>query len=189
MPEPSHRRGQAVLDHVLDTTLELLAEHGYAFGMDDVARRAGVHKTTVYRRWPSKPALIAAAADRLAQIEVRATRTDDPVADLTELALDVARALRSSAGTGALRAVLAAAGDDPEMAPTARAFLTQRYRVAEAIVEDAIASGRFRDDLEPTVVWEAIVNPLHLRAILGAPASDRVVRQLVDVVVRGASPR
>jgi AcrR family transcriptional regulator len=176
-----------VLDHVLDTTLELLAEHGYGFGMEDVARRAGVHKTTVYRRWPTKPALIAAAAQRLAQVEIAAERTDDPVADLTALALGVAAALRTGGGIGALRAVLAAAGDDPEMVPTARAFLTGRYRVAEAIVEDAIAQGRFREDVDPTVVWEAIVNPMHLRAILGAPASDRVARQLVDVVVRGAS--
>jgi AcrR family transcriptional regulator len=187
MGEPTHRRGQVVLDHVLDTTLALLAEHGYAFTVDDVAGAAGVHKTTIYRRWPTKAALVAAAAGRLADLQIPARRTDDPVADLTRLAVDVARALRTAAGSGALRAVLAAAADDPELVPTARHFLTGRYRVATDMLQDGIDTGRLRDDVDPTIVWEAIVNPLHMRAILGIPASDHTARQLVDLALRGAT--
>lgn len=186
MAEPSHRRGQVVLDRVLDTTLGLLAEHGYAFTVDDVAEQAGVHKTTIYRRWPTKATLVGAAASRLASIEVPERRTDDPVADLTRLAVDVARALRTGAGSGAIRAVLAAAADDPELVPTARQFLIGRYQVATRILQYAIDRGDLRDDLEPSVVWEAIVNPLHMRAILGLPASDHTARQLVDLALHGA---
>jgi AcrR family transcriptional regulator len=176
-----------VLDHVLDTTLEFLAEHGYAFSVDDIAQAAGVHKTTVYRRWPTKAALVGAAVTRLAAIEVPDRRTGDPIVDLTRLALDVARAVRTGAGTGALRAVLAAAGDDPEIVPVARQFLTGRYQLAVAIIENGIELGVFRDDIDPTIVWEAIVNPLHVRAILGTPASDHVCRQLVTLAVSGAA--
>ena len=187
MAEPSHRRGRAVLDHVLDTTLAFLAEHGYAFSVDDVARAAGVHKTTIYRRWPTKAALVGAAAARLAAIEVPDRRTGDPITDLTRLALDVARALRTGAGAGALRAVLAAAGDDPQIVPVARRFLTGRYQVALAIIQAAIDGGRLCDDIDPTIVWEAIVNPLHMRALLGTPASDHVCRQLVHLALAGAA--
>ncbi|HSL75137.1 MAG TPA: TetR/AcrR family transcriptional regulator [Ilumatobacteraceae bacterium] len=186
MAEPSHRRGQVVLDRVLDTTLELLAERAYSFSVDEVAERAGVHKTTIYRRWPTKAAIVAAAAGRLAATEVPATRTDDPVDDLTRLAVGVARVLRRPVGNGALRAVLAAAADDPELVATARGLLTGRYRLAVDMVRDAIAAGRVRDDVDPTLVWEAIVNPLHVRALLGMPASDRTARALVAVVLDGA---
>lgn len=187
MAEPSHRRGQVVLDRVLDTTLSLLAEHGYAFTVDDVAEQAQVHKTTIYRRWPTKAALVAAAVARLATGQIPHRATDDPVADLIRLAVDVARALRTGAGSGAIRAVLAAAADDPDLVPTARQFLTGRYQLAIEIIQRGIDGGSFRPDVEPTLVWEAIVNPLHLRAILGTPASDHVARQLVDLALHGAT--
>lgn len=187
MGEPSHRRGQVVLDRVLDTTLELLAERSYDFSVDDVAERASVHKTTIYRRWPTKAAIVTAAAGRLAAAEVPAARTDDPITDLTRLAVGVARVLRSPAGSGTLRAVVAAAGDDPELVPTARSFLTGRYQLAIDMIRDAVEDGRLRDDVDPTLVWEAIVNPLHVRALLGTPASDRTARALVDVVIGGAA--
>lgn len=183
MTEPSHRRGQVVLDQVLDTTLEFLAEHGYVFSIDDIAEKAGVHKTTIYRRWPTKAALVAAAVSRLASIEIPARRTNEPLDDLTRLAVDVARVLRTGVGRGALQAVLAAAAQDPDLVPTARQFLSGRYEIAVAILQDAIDRGELRDDIDPTLAWEAIVNPLHMRAILGVPASDHTARQLVQLVL------
>jgi len=187
MTEPSRRRGQVVLDRVLDTTLVLLAEHGYAFSVDDVAAQADVHKTTIYRRWPTKAALVAAAVGRLATIQIPVHHTDDPLADLRALALDVARALRTGAGSGAIRAVLAAAADDPELVPSARQFLMGRYQLAVDIIQRGMDEGTFRQDLDPTIVWEAIVNPLHIRAILGHPASDHTARQLVELALHGAT--
>lgn len=187
MAEPSHRRGQVVLDHVLDTTLALLGEHGYDFNVDTVAERAGVHKTTIYRRWPTKAALVAAAVGRLAAEEIPDRRSDDPIDDISQLALDVARALRTSAGGGAIRAVLAAAADDPELVSTARQFLTGRYQVAIRMIRTAVDRGLLRDDVDPILVWEAIVNPLHLRAILGTPASDHTARRLIDLALHGAA--
>ena len=187
MTEPSHRRGQVVLDRVLDTTLVLLADYGYAFSVDDVAAQADVHKTTIYRRWPTKAALVAAAVGRLATIQIPVHHTDDPLADLRALALDVARALRTGAGSGAIRAVLAAAADDPELVPSARQFLMGRYQLAVDIIQRGMDEGTFRQDLDPTIVWEAIVNPLHIRAILGHPASDHTARQLVELALHGAT--
>ena len=47
---------------ILDAALELLASGGYAgFRLDALAERAGVAKTTILRRWPSKAAVAAAA--------------------------------------------------------------------------------------------------------------------------------
>ena len=49
---------------ILAATRELLGETGYAaFNVDVIAERTGIAKTTIYRRWPTKSALVAAAID------------------------------------------------------------------------------------------------------------------------------
>ena len=186
-PSTTGRRGPAVDDRVLDCTLALLAEEGYEFGVDQVAERAGVHKTTVYRRYETKATLVGAAVERLAREEVPVPEPgDDPVAALRALALAVARALRKPAGANALRAALAAAGSDSELTQTAARLLASRYRLAVPLVEAAQARGELRADLDPVLLWQAIVNPLHLRAVTGEDAGDDVASALVDLVLRGA---
>jgi AcrR family transcriptional regulator len=185
--EPAHRRGQAVADTVLDTTLALITEQGAAFSIDEVAAAAGVHKTTVYRRWPTKPALIGAAAERLATAAVPPVTTGDPIADLRTLAVSVAKVLRTPSGGALLRAVVAAGAEDPDTLPVARGFLTGRYRLATALIADAQRSGTIRADVDAILLWEAMVNPLHVRALLGSPASDATARKLVDLVLRGST--
>jgi AcrR family transcriptional regulator len=179
------RRGPVVRSAILDATLQLIVEHGYGFSIDEVAARSHVHKTTVYRNWPTKPTLVAAAIDELASTTIDLTRTNDAVADLERLAVSVARTLRTTAGTQAIRAVVAAAADDADLIAAARSFLTGRYHHATAIIDDAVATGQMRHGIDPTLVWEAIVNPLHMRAILGTPATDATARRLVAQTLDG----
>jgi hypothetical protein len=95
--------------------------------------------------------------------------------------------LRTPTGGALLRAVVAAGAEDPDTLPVARAFLTGRYRIATGLVADAQRDGAIRADVDATLLWEAMVNPLHVRALLGAPASDATTRRLVDLVLRGGS--
>lgn len=185
MPEP-RRRGRAVEDAVLDATLAALGTHGYGFSVDEVARAAGVHKTTVYRRWETKPALVAAAVQRLADLQVPIPATGDTERDVMALAVAVARALRTPAGTRALRAVVAATADDPRLVDTARAFLGGRYEHAAALIRAGQDAGELRGDADPVLVWKAIVNPLHMAAICGDPPADSTARRLTELVLAGA---
>lgn len=182
----SHRRGAAVEASALDATLALLAERGYGFSVDDVAERAGVHKTTVYRRWESKPVLVAAAIQRLAETAVPVEQTDDPLADLRRLALVVEHSLRTPRGRNALQATLAAAGSDPELALVARSFFLSRYAQAAPIIEKAKEHGVIRSEVDTTLLWQAIVNPLHMNAVCGVDTSDAHVHALVDLALAGA---
>lgn len=174
---------------VLDATASLLAERGYGFSIDEVAAAADVHKTTIYRNWTTKAILVAAALDRLAETSIEVHRSDEPLTDLRELAVSVARTLRHPSGAQTIRAVVGAAADDPELIGTAERFLGGRYRIAVDIVAEAVSDGQLRDDTDGLLVWQAIVNPLHMRAILGTPASDRVTLDLVDLVLNGAVVR
>src|SRR3954469_18750615 len=72
-PDGAARRGRGrppspgIDRRILDAALELLASGGYAgFRLDELAKRAGVAKTTILRRWPSKAAVAAAAVEQLA---------------------------------------------------------------------------------------------------------------------------
>lgn len=185
----TQQRGAAVVARVLEVTLQLVAETGDDWTVDDVAERAGVHKTTVYRRWETRSALLAAAVESLAQQEVKARRTGDPLDDLRALAADVARALRSARGGNALRAALGGAAGDSERQVAAAAFLAARYALATDIVAAAQQAGALRTDVDPELLWRAVVNPLHLAALLGQPLRDTDARALLDLVVDGARPR
>lgn len=186
MSAEPRRRGPVVRDAVLDATVTALSEHGYGFSVDEVARAAGVHKTTVYRRWETKPALVAAAVQRLADTEVAIDASGDPVRDLTALVIAVARALRSPVGTHILRGVVAAAADDPELADVARSFLDSRYEYAAGLIREAQRAQFIRADVDPVLLWRAMVNPLHMSTICGVPPSDQLARGLARLVVEGA---
>jgi AcrR family transcriptional regulator len=180
---PAHRRGAAVHETVLDATLALLAERGYGFTVDEVAARAGVHKTTVYRRWDTKPTLVAAAVQRLADQDVPEVNTGDVIADLVATAVQVARALRQPAGGNALRAALAAAGADAELREVAGAFLSGRYSTGARLVASAQEQGLISAEHDPTLVWQAVVNPLHINAALNGDLGDQTARALARLVL------
>src|SRR5690625_2117431 len=65
LPAKGRPRSEAVSRSILEATLDLIAEHGAVadVSVEAVAERSGVSKATIYRRWPSKGALVAAAVD------------------------------------------------------------------------------------------------------------------------------
>lgn len=81
-------RSDEVVRGVLEAALAELASSGYArFRMDAVAARAGVNRTTVYRRWPTRAALVAAVVERL-----RAPLRQNPLPDHGALERDLVEA-------------------------------------------------------------------------------------------------
>src|SRR5215472_682720 len=86
-------RDNAVDSRVLDAAWDLLHARGFtALTVEEVAERAGVAKTTVYRRWPTKDHLAVALAARILG-EVPIADTGDLRADLTRFATTLADGL------------------------------------------------------------------------------------------------
>ena len=70
---------------VLDAAFAELDEHGYGgFSIDAVARRSGVHKTTIYRRWPTREALLVYALDTRSDRDVSIPNTGSLRQDLRQ---------------------------------------------------------------------------------------------------------
>ena len=130
---------------VLAATQELMSEEGIAgFSVDEVSRRSGVSKTTVYRHWPSRSALLIDACSRLNPC-VEQANTGSLRGDMTALAASLAQKLQASRGATVMPSVIDAAEHDPDMA----CLLAQMH--AQFLVPFVAAAERAqeRGDLPP----------------------------------------
>ena len=172
---------------VLGATADLLAEVGYEeLTFEAVARRAGVHKTTIYRRWPTKPDLVAdAARERSVQL-VEVPDTGSLRGDLTALARAVAANIGSEVGSAMTKTLVAAAATSPSVAEVTHAFWAERLRLTGAIVARAIARDELPADVDANVVIESLVGALYVRLLLtGEPLDDDVADQVAGAVASG----
>jgi AcrR family transcriptional regulator len=187
LPGPTDRvtpvgRGAKVRKAVLAATLAELAENGYAaLTVDNIARRSGVNKTTVYRRWRDRENLIADAVADLTTIQI-------PMADSQNIDIDLRAYARSLVGllnspTG--RALLAALGPDtarnPQVTNAKRRFLQDRYRRAEPLVSGAIARGQLPADTDSAELIKTMIAPIYLRLLVTAEPVDEAT---ADAAVR-----
>ncbi|HXY93135.1 MAG TPA: TetR/AcrR family transcriptional regulator [Acidimicrobiia bacterium] len=169
---------------VLDATVDLLAERGYeALTYEAVAERSGVHKTTVYRRWPTKAELVADAARQRSEQLVDVPDTGTLRGDLTALARSVAANIGSDLGGAMTRTLVAAAATSPSVADASRTFWSERLRLTSAIVERAVARGELPSGTDAHLVLEALIGPLYVRLLLTGEPLDRAVADQVAAAV------
>ena len=172
-------------------TLAELAETGYsALSLESVARRAGVHKTTLYRRWGTREDLVLEAMLDRAGEHISVPNTGSLRQDLIELA-QTAAANAASPEVGAMaRAVVAQMPHDSRLAAANRRFWDERLALDGMIVEQAIERGEVASDTQPRQVIESVLGPIHLRLLLtGEPISPDFLQAIVDVVVDGLAQR
>src|SRR5580692_8431651 len=111
----ARRRGAALEDAILRAAAEVLKESGVpGLTMDEVARRAGTNKNSIYRRWPSRVALGIAAYSRLAAADITPPDTGSLRGDALEM-LRRANSTWSSPYGEILRGLFSAAGGAPEL--------------------------------------------------------------------------
>jgi AcrR family transcriptional regulator len=167
---------------VLAATLGLLDERGFeALELPEVARRAGVHATTVYRRWGSKARLVGEALlERGRQFsptpDTGALRTD-----LERLLVEGGALLRTPAVVAMFEVLLSeSANPSPEIARARDRFFAAHVEEARAIVDRAVARGELPPGTDPGALVELIIGPALLRALLlglelGPPAAAEIV--------------
>jgi AcrR family transcriptional regulator len=154
--------------------------------VEAVARRAGVHKTTVYRRWPTKPDLVAdAARERSVQL-VEVPDTGSLRSDLTALARAVAANIGSEVGSAMTKTLVAAAATSPSVAEVTHAFWAERLRLTGEIVERAIRRGELPAGVDANLVIESLVGAFYMRLLLtGEPLDGDVADQVAGALAAG----
>ncbi|MBP0448159.1 TetR/AcrR family transcriptional regulator [Kitasatospora sp. RG8] len=173
---------------VLAATLAELAELRYAgLTVDAVARRAGVHKTTVYRRWKDRDALIvdALAGQIAADIPIPDTGTVE--GDLRLLARGLAAWLRGPSGAAVLAVMLSEGAQAPGIAEVRSRIFDDRLRRAEPIVTRALGRGELPAGTDPAAVIKALAAPLYFRVLITAePVDDAAADRAVTAALAAA---
>lgn len=168
-----------------------LAEAGYAgMSLESIARRAGVNRTTLYRRWGNREALILDLMLEHAAKVVPVPDTGNLRDDLLEFAIAAVANAATPAVGQILRAAIASASRDPAIAETCARFWDQRMALDGQIVARAFTRGELCRDVAPREVIEAVLGPLHMRLLIsGTPPSRSDIARVVDLVVTGVTGR
>jgi AcrR family transcriptional regulator len=180
------RRGAPVVDRVLTHALEELARVGwYRFSVPEVAQRAGLNKTSVYRRWPTKEALLGAAIGRALGHDASPPDTGALRSDMLAFALAAAAWADSPVGRGVTR-TLFADGDAPEVRALVRASIGDRALGPLALFHRAQARGELSPTADIGLALTIIAGALtHRIFVEGERASPEFVARLVDVALAG----
>jgi AcrR family transcriptional regulator len=163
---------------VLDAALALLLERGYdGLSISEVAQIAEVAETTVYRRWPTKAELAAAAIGELAAAENPLPDTGSLEGDLTALLAQIVDLLRRPEIERVARASVALSSDQ---AQARTAFYRMRTAGSAQVAVRAIERGELPAEADPEAVIEQLVAPAYLRLLLtGGPLDDALVTDSV----------
>jgi AcrR family transcriptional regulator len=166
---------------VLKTTLKLLAEQGLSgVSVDEVAKRSGVAKTTIYRHWPSRSALLLAACSTLGT-RAGAPDTGTLRGDLTTLATILARRLRSERWASILPSMIDAAERDPELAGVHARLHAGFMEPFYAVLARARARGDLPRGRDASHVVASVVGPLFYRRWFSRePLTEAFAESLVD---------
>lgn len=176
---------------VLDLTLQQLAQVGFErLSVPEVAALAGVNKTSVYRRWPTKAELVRAAlAHSMAHVrdipDTGALRTD-----LIALVGVVAAFVTSARGMGVVRTVFAD-GDTPEVRAMAASMWQEAGgEIPGHIIERAVLRGELPAGADVELLLFTLAGALlHRVFIERADADEAFAGRLVDLVLYGAVRR
>ncbi|MFI9326828.1 TetR/AcrR family transcriptional regulator [Kitasatospora sp. NPDC052868] len=185
-------RGEKVRAAVLEATLAELAEMRYAaLTVDGVARRAGVHKTTVYRRWRDRDALIVDALTGQLAADIPIPDTGTVEGDLRALARGLAAWLGGPSGAAVLAVMLSEAVQAPGVAEARARIFEDRLRRAEPVVVRAVGRGELPAGVDPAEVVKALAAPLYFRVLITAEpvddaAADRAVAAALAAARHGA---
>lgn len=169
---------------ILRATMELLAEVGFTgMSMDEVARRAGVGKDTLYRRHKSKAELVRNVIGRLSEEEIRAAHTGSYENDVRTYIHSVVRLLSKSEVGLVVAGLVGEAARNPELAQAFRAFWKGRRQTAKEVLLPTSEDARRATNVDREVLIDLVLGAIHHRLLLsGAPLGPRFVDELVDVI-------
>ncbi len=167
---------------LLRATQDLLIEEGFErLTVDAVAKRCSASKATIYRRWPSKVALVVAATAALFPVpEVPDT------GHLREDLFACAHAyIHEDLRMAVLASVLTAARHDPVLRIAARDEIGSPFSgLFEHVLTRAVSRGLIAKDIDIDIVSEVFPSiAFHYVAALGLPIDERLVFRVIDGVL------
>ena len=176
---PGRQRSEAADHAILDATLELLSEYGYAsLTMAAVIAKSGVSSATLYRRWPTKQDLVTAALATL-HAEIVDIDTGSLQNDVTAMVNASAQAMMVRREDLADDLAIELRRNPEFRAAVNEKFILPRRRVMAAIVERAQARGELGKEIDAETAYAFIAGPLHNRMYVQGETLSAAFRRTV----------
>ncbi len=181
-------RAARVREAVLSATIAELIDGGYAaLNAARIADRAGVHRSTVHRRWPDLDGLVTEALVEAAADAIPTPDSGDVAGDLKALLHSIAAYVADPQTRIQIRALVADASRSPAIAAVVSQVWTARFRVGEEVIARAAERGELRADLPPATVLSVFTGPIYVRLLLtDEPIDDDFVDSVVELGLTGA---
>jgi AcrR family transcriptional regulator len=155
-------------DAVLSATLGLLEESGYGgITIEGVATRSGVAKSTIYRWWDSKPALVMDAYQQAVDRRMPEPDTGDVAADLATFLTELYRVAEHPLRVRVLRGLMAEAQLNPDFEAAFRSFVRHRQAIVEGILHRAADHGDLPAGTDIGHAVDLVFGPFWYRLLVG----------------------
>ncbi len=176
-------RSAQVRRAVFEATMDLLQARGYeALSIAEVAARAGVHETSIYRRWKTKETLVLEMLRARAQEELPIPDTGSVRSDLIALLQEVIQFLHSPIGWAMLQMGVLT----KDLTSSRHFYWADRLQQFNMLVERAKARGEVPIQIEPQLLLETVIGPVYVRFLLTDELLDETLpERIVDLVLDG----
>lgn len=166
-------------------TIELVARHGVAgVRYEEVAELSGVHRTSIYRNWPTRDGLVREAIAGYADDMAPVPDTGDLRTDLVEFLCRLAGALITPTGRAIVQALQLAAPGSPDLHELARRLTAERLAAVQRRLDGATAAGQL-PPVDAAQLNELLAGPVHYRVNAGEEFTRADAERIVDVVLAG----
>ncbi|MEO0538828.1 MAG: TetR/AcrR family transcriptional regulator [Cyanobacteria bacterium P01_A01_bin.123] len=169
---PGRPRSAASHQAMLQATLELLSEVGFeTMSIEAIATRAGVGKTTIYRRYSSKDELVADAIESIRE-EVLIPDTGSLWSDMHALIENAAQITLTPLGRQTVAMIISSASSNPGFAQIYwEKYLKPRRRAFAIVIERAKVRNEVQTDLDSGLVFDTM-SGIMLYALIFSPTSE-----------------
>ena len=175
---------------IRNAVMNELAEVGYGrLSIEAVARRAGVGKTAIYRRWNNKLEMVLEIVSDVAGRAVPLPDTGSFAGDLRLLMMIASRALQHRIASQIIPDLMAEAARNPQIAETLQhALRTHQQAVGDKLVGQAVARGELPAGADPDLAVDLMLGPLYWRlAVARTPIDDDYLEALTAAVLAALS--
>jgi AcrR family transcriptional regulator len=181
--DPRVRRSH---EAVLQATFELLYETGVGgFSVDEVARRSGVAKTTIYRHWPSREALVIDACSKITAPQT-IPDTGSLEGDLTSILSYIAELLQTANWASVLPSIVDLAEREPRFAEVHSGIQHEHAAPLREVLQRAIDTGELPADADLATMVAGLLGPLFYRRWFSREPIDQ---PFVATIIERAIPR
>lgn len=185
-------RDAAAAPKIIEATARLLGDVGYArLRIEDIAAEAAVSKSSLYRRWNSKGALVASVVEEMfARRGVIESEGVDVWEDLESMVRRLAWSLRDTSLGAALAGLVFERSHDPDLREVFdRIWVERRQRIID-VLRPGVERGQISSTVDLGVLADVLAGLLYYRLLISnGDLDDELATQVVELVRRGADPR